>query len=467
MAMRARTGDDDRAAGVLLGAAVGDAAGWPFERADRTQGRADADGPDGSWFVDWRRNAGNRFRPFMEDVAAGEYSDDTQMTIAVARARLRAGDAWADWLERVEWPFLPHYERGAGATVKRACRAWASGQAPWAVRKADERRKYAASGANGVAMRVAPHVLAHHADEDFAALAQDVVVDGVLTHGHPRALLGALLQAYALWSGIRSQAPVAGAELVRSLADGAESWGRDWWERLGDAWRDAVEEDLDRPYGEAWAETRAEVTEQLARSSELLESGAEPVEETLVAWGLTKRASNGSGTLCAVAAAHLAARVLPSDGVGQDAGRGQGEGPARAVLTAARLPGADTDTLASMTASLIGAHLGTGWLGKHAARVQDASLLEESASRLTDGGAAAAGSGEPVPTFEQARAATAEFTAALATAAPGTRLALPDDRSARVTEAAEVRGGSWRAHRTRMTTEDGQSLVLLHGAQRD
>src|SRR5690606_31663796 len=158
-----------RARGALLAGAVGDALGWPYERPshDLPAGHRDAAG-----FFGWRRTT-DRFRPFTEEVAPGEYSDDTQLTIAVARARLAAGPEWAAWLERVELPFLSCYESGAGATVKRACRSWASGRPPWAAAPKD-RARYFAGGANGVAMRVAPHAIAHHAEDGFAELARDV-----------------------------------------------------------------------------------------------------------------------------------------------------------------------------------------------------------------------------------------------------------------------------------------------------
>jgi ADP-ribosylglycohydrolase len=71
----------DRAVGMVLAAAVGDALGWPYERRDRTRRLPADSGPN--QFVAWERMAGNRFRPFTEVVKAGDYSDDTQMIIAV------------------------------------------------------------------------------------------------------------------------------------------------------------------------------------------------------------------------------------------------------------------------------------------------------------------------------------------------------------------------------------------------
>lgn len=87
---------------------------------------------------------------------AGEYSDDTQLLLAVARACL-AGNQWLEHLRVVELPFWPTYQRGGGRAALTACRAWQDSSPPWASTKA---ASYFAAGANGAAMRIAPHVLA-------------------------------------------------------------------------------------------------------------------------------------------------------------------------------------------------------------------------------------------------------------------------------------------------------------------
>ncbi|WP_443072461.1 ADP-ribosylglycohydrolase family protein [Streptomyces sp. RPT161] len=66
-------------------------------------------------------------------------------------------------------------------------------------KRADDQEKCFSTEANGAAMRVAPHVIVHH-EGSFGDLATDVVRDATTTHGHPRALLGALVHAYALWT---------------------------------------------------------------------------------------------------------------------------------------------------------------------------------------------------------------------------------------------------------------------------
>lgn len=431
---------------MLVGAAVGDAMGWPYERRDRTRSLPPLSQVSGQFFA-WRRMAGSRFRPIVEDVGPGEYSDDTQMLIAVARARLTAGEQWLPWLQRVEWPFLLDYERGAGAGVKRACRAWEKQGLAWGNR-ADDQDKYFAAGANGAAMRMAPHVIAHH-QSTFGYLAHDVVHDAATTHGHPRALLGALVHAYALWVSLRQPAPLAYGWLVEAVLDGLKDWREPVWQGLDPRWLDGASQAFPDGYARVWDDTLQEVEELLDSARASLESGALSAPSAfLETHGLTRTKTRGSGTLCAVAAVYLAARSASS--------------PERGVGVPARQEGADTDTLASMTAGLLGAGLGQEWLGSYGRSVQDAPLLNMLAENLL----------RPVPepltlpSADEAGQSRFRFLEELDGADIGASLLLPDRREARVVSRGTLMAGNWSAHRVRLTTVDGQNLFLIRGVRR-
>jgi catechol 2,3-dioxygenase-like lactoylglutathione lyase family enzyme len=88
------------------------------------------------------------------------------------------------------------------------------------------------------------------------------------------------------------------------------------------------------------------------------------------ALGVFDKSRNGSGTITAVAAIYIAARAAAR--------------PLSGLLHAAYLPNADTDTLASMCASLLGAIHGTSWLGALGEEVQDARYLRNVSMRLAD-----------------------------------------------------------------------------------
>ena len=52
------------------------------------------------------------------------------------------------------------------------------------------------AGGNGVVMRIMPHVIKN--EEDIEYIMKQVLLNGMYTHGHPRALVGAMLYAYSL-----------------------------------------------------------------------------------------------------------------------------------------------------------------------------------------------------------------------------------------------------------------------------
>ena len=82
--------------GALQALAAGDALGWPQEM--RGSGRRTGSRPTVA-FHDWVRRAGGRFHAHEETIRAGEYSDDTQLSFAVARALLSTS-RWAECLAR-------------------------------------------------------------------------------------------------------------------------------------------------------------------------------------------------------------------------------------------------------------------------------------------------------------------------------------------------------------------------------
>ncbi len=174
--------------GALVGLAVGDALGYPVE-FQRRDGILRLFGPQGvTGFV-----AGPSHHP------PGTYSDDTQMTLAVATALLRSGDSDLDTLmqtmaeEFVSWSGSPDNDRAPGATCMEGARRLAAGM-PW--REAGVR----SSKGCGSAMRVAPIGLFYW--RDTPRLLQVARASSLLTHAHPAAIEGAaaaaLLVALAL-----------------------------------------------------------------------------------------------------------------------------------------------------------------------------------------------------------------------------------------------------------------------------
>lgn len=347
-----------RAAGAFVAFAAADALGWPQEMRPKR-------GTPSLELRAWVRQSGGRFKPHEEPIQAGEYSDDTQLLFAVGRARL-TGSAWAKCLSTRELPFFHLYNRGAGRSVLRACRAWRKGTAPWLATDIEEQAAYFQAGANGAAMRVLPHVAWHSASDDETGLFDDVFADGILTHGHPRALLGASLFAHAARLVIRNEGTLAYGELVRRLAESADLWAYPAFMRQPE-WLASYERSMG-PMRVRWEETVREILALLRTVEEGLARGALADDQAVLSGLGCFGKFKGSGTITAAAAIYLASRYAAQ--------------PTGGVISAAFAFGADTDTLAAMTGGLLGALHGRDWMPSQWLRVQDCAPLEELASQL-------------------------------------------------------------------------------------
>lgn len=193
-----------RAQGSILGLAIGDALGHPTEFRSRAKILA-AFGPDG--VTDFVRLHDPRWSPtpiiLGTSHPAGTYTDDTQMSIAVARGLLETMGASLDEQMKaiarhfITWADSPENNRAPGETCMRGCANLASGM-HW--RDAGVAR----SKGCGSVMRVAPIGVLYHGDRD--TLLEVARASSVMTHGHDAAI----------------EASAAGALMVAMAADGAE-----------------------------------------------------------------------------------------------------------------------------------------------------------------------------------------------------------------------------------------------------
>ena len=382
-----------KAEGAFLALAAGDALGWPQEIRRNVRSSASDTSPRIE-FQTWTRRSGGRYRPYEELIRAGEYSDDTQLTLAVARSRTNHGADWWKAFMRVELPRWTIYERGGGGATKRAAQAWLSGNRPWQSGKTNAVRRYFDAGGNGVAMRVLPHALFLAGQDDPATLVHDVVRDGAATHGHPRALVGATACAYAAWSLARRNWTLGFGELLDLLIDEQDRWGAfPGMERGGEAWFAAAGRAIDEPYERLWERTVDEMRKLLEQARNGIRAGAladdRAVLDDLGCFGRFK----GAGTVTAAAAAYLAARHAAQ--------------PAQGVLRAAFEEGADTDTLGAVTGGLLGCLAGDEWLPAPWRDVQDAAYIRCLAGQVARGPAGA--EQRPVETPATPRAVLADL----------------------------------------------------------
>ena len=359
-----------KAEGSFLALAAGDALGWPQEM--RRNVRDDfAEVTSHIEFRAWTRRSGGRFHPYEEVIRSGEYSDDTQLTLAVARSRANHGGDWWKAFTTVELPLWTMYERGGGGATKRAARAWIGGCPPWKSNRSGAIDQYFQAGGNGVAMRVLPHAIFLADQEDPAALVHDVVLDGSATHGHPRALVGATAYAYAAWSLVRRNRTLRFGELLDLMIDESSGWGAfPKTGRGGEMWLTAANHATDG-YMQIWDRTVDEMRQLLETTRCGIRAGAladdRAILNDLGCFGRFK----GAGTISAAAAAYLTARYAAH--------------PQQGVLRAAFESGADTDTIAAMTGGLMGCLAGIEWLPDPWLQIQDAEYLRNMARRVAMG----------------------------------------------------------------------------------
>jgi ADP-ribosylglycohydrolase len=146
----------------------------------------------------WRRRIGGQFGAVVP-LPPGTYSDDTQLRLSVARAIGSGGKFDAEAFAKIELTVWPAYALGAGRASKQAATNLARRDVNWFSNFYSGReRSYWESGGNGAAMRIQPHVWAAKDLKDRGALAVEILRDAICTHGHPRALAGAILHGWWL-----------------------------------------------------------------------------------------------------------------------------------------------------------------------------------------------------------------------------------------------------------------------------
>lgn len=345
----------------MLATAIGDALGWPNE--PRSKNRIEKPKVN-DFFVEWTRSC-KEPRWHDERILPGEYSDDTQMTLSVARSII-VGD-WERFLAEKELPFWLRYERGGGGALLKAARSindkkellW---QSPYHA------KAYFSAGGNGAAMRILPHVIANANRADISALMLDVIKDTLITHGHPRAFLGATCYAFALDYLLRKDTVLEYGELVSAVIDGQQSWGAFPNHDVFGQWLGTAKQYAGFDYAQEWEKDRSNMLHQLEFIKSSLKKGL-MLDDTKIMTNLECFGNvNGAGDVAALAAIYLASRYATN--------------PTLGIKVPAFSFNADTDTIASITGGLLGMLCGTSWIPTEWKVVQDFECLVQIAELL-------------------------------------------------------------------------------------
>lgn len=361
-------------------AAYGDALGFVTELADSGRVKHRSGQTRIERTIDWKRKVGGRPGGFTT-FPAGTYSDDTQLRLATSRAIRRDGSFDVAAFAKVELPAWTSYALGAGIGSREAASNLARSSAAWYSNFFENKRSsYFHGGGNGAAMRVQPHVWAAKDLSATDQILRDVVRNAIVTHGHPRGILGACFHALTLASAMREGQVPNGHTLWAILDDLSRLHEviegdrdlRTFW--LGQ-WLDHFDSGLNETFGRVIQEMRDDLNILLKVDHKSASNRYELGVEAVQAFDSTSR---GSGTKTALLAAFAA-----------DIYRDQG--PERALVDVINTLGSDTDTIATMAGALLGAVSATNC--EH--DLQDRGYIEAEADRL-----AKVASGEQCKSFE-------------------------------------------------------------------
>ncbi|MFE7650138.1 ADP-ribosylglycohydrolase family protein [Streptomyces phaeoluteigriseus] len=321
------------ATGALLGLALGDALGFPTEFDDVPSILAKC-GP-------WRE---------MELPSGAFVSDDTQMTLAVARALRTAMDRGLlvpDRLERplreefVDWYRSPENNRAPGRTCLTACDLLEDDGRLW-----QDAGQIGSKGC-GANMRVAPLGLAPGlSDEQRAGAAQ---LQSGLTHGHPTALAASDLTAHAVRLLAEGAEPTGLVGLLRSYAlDNRTRYHHRW---LGDLWTRSQDPTPEHFIARGWDDCLG----VLERLQEALRSPSPETDPCLATGeGWIAEEALATGLLCFL--------LFPDE-------------PVTALRRAACSAG-DSDSIACLAGAFAGAYAGSdAWPTEWADRIEHRSEL--------------------------------------------------------------------------------------------
>lgn len=333
-------------AGSLICAAAADALGWitEFVRGpDHLQKLYQTDLV--TEYRGWQKTTGGRFNAHIDYINKGEYSDDTQLTLAIARSLRSDGTLHAEHFAQEELPLWLGYARGAGSSVTAAARGMRRKTAHWnsnfyRYKHRGEQRDYRDAGGNGAAMRVGPLALANPHRPD--TLSDGVWVSSVATHGHPTAIVGSLLYGHALRLCIERGDTLSREEFTSDLIevmDAVEPPQSPEFDEWLDVWNRGSRTSFDR----LLATKRDEVVNELKYIGQL-SPDPDAIPQYMERVGCFRPETRGSGTATVLAAIVIFLQA--------------GGNVRRAVTRTINQLGSDTDTIGSFVGGLCGARHG-------------------------------------------------------------------------------------------------------------
>ncbi|MCX7545351.1 ADP-ribosylglycohydrolase family protein [Marinicella gelatinilytica] len=360
--------------GSLKLASIGDALGWMTEFQKSKESLKRTFGVDYiDTFHDWKKNVGGRFHGYVDGLKAGSYSDDTQLLLSVARSVKDDGSVDQYYFAKSELPDWLLYSRGAGRTIKNAARKIQRKSASWnsnffTFKVGKTTVDYRESGANGAAMRVLPIALANFSDSK--KIQEEIFCNSIITHGHPRAILGAMLYGYSINTILKIKPDdfshnVFLTELGENIHqkfsvnfvsnDKLRDWEKQWNKNVKTPFKDLFKSILD------------ETQEYLRTIYKGLINNASDFD-VLTRLGCYENETKGSGTSTVLAGIYFTCKYSSQ--------------PLKGIEQAVNSIGTDTDSIAAFAGGLIGALHGESVIPLKWYKVQDSDYIDHMAIRL-------------------------------------------------------------------------------------
>lgn len=359
----------ERVIASALWAAWGDALGFMTELAPNEQVVKSRTGSSVvKTTTEWRRQFGTH--PGVRvHLPAGCYSDDTQLRLATSRAIRSDGRFDVEAFAAVELPVFLNYSLGAGRGTKAAALNLVKSRSSWCTNFFQSGgSKYTDGGGNGAAMRIQPHVWAASNPADPHTWIPDVVRNVITTHGHVRALSGALFHAAMLGKALDQGAlpdPRKWTDLKETLELAYDFVLND--SELSTLWLPAWEREGGSTFRAAIDSAKAFVANLLHVLKDNRLRSDRDWQECVQGLGGLSSKTRGAGDITAVLAGALAWASR--------------EDPERGIVVAANTLGSDTDTIATMAGALMGA---THGITRPPGPLQDEAFIGREANRLVD-----------------------------------------------------------------------------------
>ncbi|WP_454999203.1 ADP-ribosylglycohydrolase family protein [Capnocytophaga gingivalis] len=361
--------------GSIKLSAIGDALGWitEFEKSKQSlYEKFNTDYIDS--FFDWKKYVGGKFYGYLDNIKAGSYSDDTQLLLAVARSIRAKGNIDNEYFGKFELANWLYYARGGGRTVKTAAEKIQRKSVNWynnfySFKIKENLYDYKNSGANGAAMRVLPIALANLGNVE--KIKEEIFCNSIITHGHPRAIIGAMLYGYAINHIITFQPNNFDWEtyliqigtnfqhkfdipFIKNRIE-LKEWLKEWNKTSSLKFEDLYDSIIN------------ETQNYLRLIYTSIKNNISP-QKTLENLGCFSNETKGSGTSTVIAGLYIALKFSSN--------------PTEAITQAVNMLGTDTDSIAAFTGGLIGALYGDNIIPDKWKNVQDIKYLDNIAKYL-------------------------------------------------------------------------------------